>query len=193
MVTSHEAKQHIGDVWGLQRRKKKKTQCFWANVSSMLRSSVTAITSHFKLQRCWDGREKRGIFRGGLQVSEVPTRPRTRRPSAWCCPCGSDAGSCTCRGRPGRSLRAVGRSGSSCCGLGRPPALSSGPVEAADVIYSSTMMHFLLFGYWKQEYMHGLVWLTRSCFCRRSFFSASVSLSSSSRWLLMSCDCSSAL
>lgn len=78
-----------------------------------------------------------------LQVSEVSTRPQTHQSSAWCCPDGSDAGSCTCRGRPGRSRRGAGRSGSSCSRLGLVPALSSGPVEGAHFSYLSTMVHFL--------------------------------------------------
>lgn len=32
-----------------------------------------------------------------------PTCSRTGRRGAWCCPCGSRAGSCTCRGPGARS------------------------------------------------------------------------------------------
>ena len=59
----------------------------------------------------------------GVEV-EVSTRLRTHPPSAWCSPCGSAAGSCTCPGRGGRSPCAEGRCPSSCCRRGPGTARS---------------------------------------------------------------------
>lgn len=55
-----------------------------------------------------------------------PTWTQTRRRAVWCCPAGSAAGSCICRGPPSRSRRGSGRRESFCSRRPLRPARRSG-------------------------------------------------------------------
>lgn len=79
-----------------------------------------------------------GEIFGSVRVS---TRPRTHRSSAWCCPDGSGAGFCTCRGQPGCFWHGAGRSGSSCSRIGIVPARNSGPAEEIPVMDGCSVSH----------------------------------------------------